>query len=73
MNDMKDKEKQEEIEHEKENNGEKTKAKQVPSRVSHREVNVHGGSQAGSPKVYNLDEEGYLLGLASRTHSMSFS
>ena len=71
MNDIKDNQKQEEIELEKERIDEKVKGKQVPSRISHRQVNVHGVSQAGSPNVYNLDE-GYLLGLASRTHSMSF-
>ena len=71
MNDIKDNQKQEEIELEKEKIDEKIKGKQVPSRISHRQVNVHGVSQGGSPNVYNLDE-GYLLGLASRTHSMNF-
>jgi len=68
MNDIKDNQKQEEIELEKERIDENVKGKQVPSRISHRQVNVHGVSQAGSPNVYNLDE-GYLLGLASRTHN----
>ena len=65
MNDIKEKEKEGETEQ----NGDKIKGKQVPSRVAHRQVNVHGVSQGGAPNVYNLDHEGYLLGLASRTHS----
>merc|ERR1712223_224472 len=65
MNDIKEKEKEGETEQ----NEDKIKGKQVPSRVAHRQVNVHGVSQGGAPNVYNLDHEGYLLGLASRTHN----
>ena len=46
-----------------------TNGKHVPSRISHRQINIHGVPQGVAPNVYNLDHEGYLLGLASRTHS----
>ena len=48
----------------------KVNGKHVPSRISHRQINIHGIPQGVAPNVYNLDHEGYLLGLASRTHSM---
>merc|ERR1712223_1167469 len=65
MNSINEKEKESELEDE----AEKNQDRKVPSRVAHRQVNVHGVSQGGAPNVYNLDHEGYLLGLASRTHN----
>ena len=44
-------------------------AHHLPSKVLHRQVNIHGVPQGVSPNVYNLDHEGYLLGIASQTHS----
>ena len=66
MNDINDKDGDEELEKQKD----KTNDKHVPPKVSHRQINVHGVHQGVAPNVYNLDHEGYLLGLASRTHSM---
>ena len=73
MNSINEKEKESELEDEAEKNQDRKMDKQVPSRVAHRQVNVHGVAQGGAPNVYNLDHEGYLLGLANRTHSMIIS
>ena len=72
MNDINDIEKKDERTHEKQKNQDHVEGKQVPSRVAHRQINVHGVAQGGAPNVYNLDHEGYLLGLANRTHSELF-
>ena len=64
-------EKENELEEEAEKIQDRGMEKHVPSRVAHRQVNIHGVAQGGAPNVYNLDHEGYLLGLANRTHSMS--
>ena len=73
MNTINEKEKESELKEEAEKNQDRRIDKQVPSRVAHRQVNVHGVAQGGAPNVYNLDHEGYLLGLANRTHSMNIS
>ena len=73
MNNISEKEKENELEEEAEKNQDRGMEKHVPSRVAHRQVNIHGVAQGGAPNVYNLDHEGYLLGLANRTHSMNIS
>ena len=70
MNNINEKEKEKELEEEAEKIQDRGMEKHVPSRVAHRQVNIHGVAQGGAPNVYNLDHEGYLLGLANRTHSM---
>merc|ERR1719322_2372017 len=69
MNDIKEQDKASEKEQEAEKNQDRGMEKHVPSRVAHRQVNIHGVAQGGAPNVYNLDHEGYLLGLANRTHN----
>ena len=47
----------------------KIAGKHVPSKISHRQMSIHGVPAGIAPNVYSLDDESWVLGLASRTHS----
>merc|ERR1719361_968642 len=47
----------------------KIAGKHIPSKISHRQMSIHGVPAGIAPNVYNLDDESWVLGLASRTHN----
>ena len=69
MNDINEKDGKETENEEKADNNKQIAGKHIPSKISHRQMNIHGVPAGIAPNVYSLDDESWVLGLASRTHS----
>ena len=69
MNDINEKDGKETENEENNDKNKQIAGKHIPSKISHRQMNIHGVPAGIAPNVYSLDDESWVLGLASRTHS----
>jgi preprotein translocase subunit SecG len=69
MNDINEKDGKDTDNEENDDKNKKIAGKHVPSKISHRQMSIHGVPAGIAPNVYSLDDESWVLGLASRTHN----